>query len=110
MLLYLNNRKAGKLEMDVIKASLVASGNWSAQSLFPDIFPEEGEQSGGGEDVTYDYGAVKWESPESSGFDEYERLQRMMRQSGVSLSEEDEIDSPAAFFEAGDAAESAEWI
>lgn len=69
------------------------------------MFDEEREDAGG--DVDYDYGAVTWESPESTGIEEYERLQQMMRQSGVSLGEDDKEDAPKAFFEA---AESAEWL
>jgi hypothetical protein len=105
LLEYLDTRKTGKVETDMVKAALVASGQWSARSVFPDLFSEEEEAAGG--DVDYDYGAVTWESPESTGIEEYERLQQAMRQAGISLSEDDSADAPKAFFEAE---ESAEWL
>jgi len=110
LLLYLDGRKAEQAEADSVKAALVASGKWKAQPLFPDFFPEERDESGDpGGDVVYDYTEVKWESPESSGIEEFERLQNLMRDSGVTLTDEED-ESPAPFFDAGEAAESAEWI
>jgi hypothetical protein len=106
LLEYFDNRKAGKIENDRVKASLVASGMWSAREVFPDLFSEDEETAGGGE-VDYDYGAVTWESPETTGIEEYERLQQAMREAGVSLSEDDGVDTPTQFFEAE---ESAEWL
>lgn len=109
MLLYLDGRKTSQAEADSVKAALVASGKWRAQPLFPDFFPEERDESNDpGGDVVYDYTEVKWESPETTGIEEFEQLQKMMRDSGVTLM--DEEDGPAAFFDAGEAAESAEWI
>jgi len=106
LLEYLDNRKAGKIETDMVKASLVASGGWNAQDVFPDLFSDREEEVASG-DVDYDYGAVTWESPESTGIEEYERLQQAMKQAGVSLPDDGEMDAPEAFFEAE---ESAEWL
>jgi len=107
LLLYLDNHRYNDREVDRVKASMVASGRWRARDLFPDLFSPEEEEDAAGGDVDYDYGAVTWESPESTGIEEYERLQQAMREAGVSLSEDDSEDAPTQFFEAED---SAEWL
>jgi hypothetical protein len=111
LLVYLDGLKEGRIEADTVKAALVASGKFKAQHLFPDWFPDEQEteQGGGSDDTVYDYQEVVWESPSTSGIDEFERLQEMLKSQGVSLADDEgPVQEAPAFFASDD--ESAEWV
>lgn len=110
ILLYLDGLKEGKAEADMVKAALVASAKWTPQSLFPEWFPEDEGGTPAGEDVEYDYTEVTWEAPsDSGGIEEFERIQQMLKESGVTVTEDEgPIDESAFFFTRDDDTE--DWV
>jgi hypothetical protein len=88
---FLDNLEKKKRRSDLVKGALVASGKYKPEVLFPDFFPDrdEDEEVSDG-DVDYDYSEVKWESPSTSGYEEFERIQALLGSTAVVVEEVEE--------------------
>jgi hypothetical protein len=61
--------------LERIKLAMVSSGRMTPSEAFPDLFAGDGDEA----EVDFDYSGVQWESPESVGEDEYDKVMAALR-------------------------------
>ncbi len=120
LLQFLDNLEKRKHRSDLVKGALVASGKYKPEVLFPDFFPDrEDEDVVSDGDVDYDYSEVKWESPATSGYEEFERIQALLGNTSVVVGEveehsmalsQGEIIGDAPVGDEPEEQDSAEWV